>query len=268
MGRKSINRLYKKRLSQRGGAVRSLLGFLAGLGFLSLLVLAGGGYLAYREAVSPGPSPKETIILLEPGVSVGHIANKLSNEEVIRYPELFKAAVRIKKVQGDLKAGEYSIPAGASILDIIDILVAGKSILHYFTAPEGLTTQQILRLVEADEVLVGEVTLTPDEGSLLPETYAFSRGGDRDDMIQRMMNAQTEAIDSLWDNRQMELPFSTKEEAIILASIVEKETGVPEERARIAAVFVNRLKRGMRLESDPTVIYGLPRASLGTGTAR
>ncbi|MGE0408199.1 MAG: endolytic transglycosylase MltG, partial [Amphiplicatus sp.] len=154
-------------------------------------------------------------------------------------------------------AGEYRLPAGASLFDVIELLVEGKSILHYFTAPEGRTTAQILRLIEDNDVLIGNITLTPHEGELLPETYAFTRGEDRDDMIRRMMKAQDALLDSLWEARALELPFTTREEAVILASIVEKETGKPDERARIAAVFVNRLKRGMRLESDPTIIYGL-----------
>ncbi len=247
------------RAAQRGGAVKSFITFVAGLAFLAFLALAAGGYLAWREATSPGPSVSETIVLLEPGASVGGIATQLEQEGVIRYPELFKAAVRFKDHQGDLKAGEYSIPAGASIIDIIEILVEGKSILHYFTAPEGLTTEQILRLITEDEVLVGDVTMAPAEGEMLPETYAFTRNETRDAMIVRMMAAQDEVIASLWDGRQMDLPISTPEEAIILASIVEKETGVRAERPRVAAVFINRLKRTppMRLESDPTVIYGL-----------
>lgn len=237
--------------------MKSVLTFLAGLGFLAFVALAAGGYLAYREATSPGPSTSDTIVLLESGSTVTQIASDLEEAKVIRYPELFKGAARVKRAQNALKAGEYNIPAGASVVEIIDLLVEGKSILHYFTAPEGLTTAQILRLVAGDETLAGEVTVEPAEGELLPETYAFTRGESRDEMLLRMITAQDKAITDLWDNRQMELPISTPEEAIILASIVEKETGVAAERERIAAVFINRLKRGMRLESDPTIIYGL-----------
>ncbi|MEM9014118.1 MAG: endolytic transglycosylase MltG [Pseudomonadota bacterium] len=254
------------RQAQRGGAVRSILGFFFGLGLLAALALAAGGYLAYREATATGPSSTNTIILLQNGSSVTKIAEQLKENNVIRYPELFKGAVRVKGVQSQIKAGEYEIPSGASLLEIIEILVEGKSILHYFTAPEGLTTAQILRLLAADETLVGDVTLTPGEGVLLPETYAFSRNESRDEILARMMRAQKETIDALWDERAMDLPFGTPEEAIILASIVEKETGVAGERARIASVFINRLNRGMRLESDPTIIYGLTQGEpLGRG---
>ena len=174
--------------------------------------------------------------------------------------------MRIRRVQGAIKAGEYEIPAGASVMDIIDLLIEGKSILHYFTEPEGRTTAQIVRLLNANETLAGEITLTPGEGELLPETFAFTRGETRDGLIRRMMQDQDALIEAIWDDRALELPFSTPYEAIILASIVEKETSIAEERERIAAVFVNRLKRGMRLESDPTIIYGLTRGEpLGRG---
>jgi len=254
------------RHAQRGGAVRSFLGFIAGLALLAAVALGVGGYLGYRAATGPGPLAESAVVLLESGSAVSTIAEDLEDAGVIEHPELFIAAVRIKGVQGKIKAGEYEIPAGASVMDVIDIFIAGKSIHHYFTAAEGLTTAQIIRALTANEVLIGDVTLTPAEGELLPETYAFTRGETRDGVLQRMMKDQDALIERLWDNRALELPFSTKEEAIILASIVEKETGVASERPRIAAVFVNRLKRGMRLESDPTIIYGLTQGEpLGRG---
>lgn len=258
--------LARSRRRQRGGAVRSFLGFVGGLALLAVAALAAGGYLAYRAATTPGPSQQDTIVLLEPGSSVSHIADQLREEGVIKYAELFKAAVRLRRAQNNIKAGEYKIPAAASVMEIIDVLIEGKSILHYFTAPEGLTTAQILKLLEEDEILTGDITVEPGEGNLLPETYAFTRNETRDAVIRRMMKAQDAAIDELWQSRALELPFSTPDEAIILASIVEKETAVPEERRHIAAVFVNRLKRGMRLESDPTIIYGLTQGEpLGRG---
>jgi peptidoglycan lytic transglycosylase G len=251
---------------QRRGGVRSFLLLLAGLGLLATAVLGVGGYLGYREAKSPGPSDTATVVLLEPGSAVSTIAYTLQDAGVIRNAEFFTAVVRMRRVQSGLKAGEYEVPARASLMDIIDLLIEGKSILHYFTAPEGLTTAQILRLIAADQTLVTEITLEPPEGELLPETYAFTRGETRDEIIRRMMKAQDALIDEIWDGRALELPFSTPAEAIILASIVEKETGIAAERTRIAAVFVNRLKRNMRLESDPTIIYGLTKGEpLGRG---
>lgn len=254
------------RTGQRGGAVKSFLIFIAGLAVLAAVAVGVGLYAGYRVAMGPGPLAESRIVLLPAGSAVSRIARQLEDEGVIAHSEIMIAAVRIRGVQGSLKAGEYEIPARASVMEIIDLLIEGKSILHYFTAPEGRTTAQIIRLLNADETLVGEITLTPGEGELLPETFAFTRGQTRDGLVRRMMEDQDALIEALWDGRALELPFSTPEEAIILASIVEKETSVPEERDRVAAVFVNRLKRGMRLESDPTIIYGLTQGEpLGRG---
>ncbi len=237
--------------------MKSVLIFGFGLLALAIIAASAGGYFAYRETTRSGPLEQETILLFESGASVSRIANQLNEAGALRHPELFVAAVRMRGAQSDLKAGEYLIPADASVMEIIDILIEGKSILHYFTAPEGLTTAHILKLIVSAEMLEGDVTLTPSEGELLPETYGYSRGETRDQLIRRMAKAQEGVVDELWDGRALELPFSTKQEAIILASIVEKETSKADERPRIAAVFVNRLKKGMRLESDPTIIYGL-----------
>ena len=251
---------------QGGGAIKSILLFLALVGVLAVAALGAGGYAAYREATRPGPLTEEKIVMLRSGMTVSQIAELLAGEDVVRRPELFKAMVRVKQAQSSLKAGEYAIPAGASVIDVIALLVEGKSILHFVTAPEGLTTKQILRILDEDAVLVGDITVNPKEGDLLPETYGLTRGESRNQLIRRMMKAQDKLFEEHWDQRALELPYSTREEALILASIVEKETGLAEERPRIAAVFVNRLKRGMRLESDPTVIYGLTEGEpLGRG---
>lgn len=251
---------------QRGGAVKSFLSFMAGLLFLAIVAVGAGGYFAWAEASREGPLAEDAVILFEPGTSVAAMASELKTAGAVRYPELFRVAARIRGDAGELKAGEYRIPAKASVIDILDLLVEGKSILHYLTAPEGRTTAQILKLVIADDALEGELTLAPVEGELLPETYAFTRGETRDGLVADMMKAQDALIEQLWDDRAMDLPYTTVEEAITLASIVEKETGVAAERPLIAAVFVNRLKKGMRLQSDPTIIYGLTQGEpLGRG---
>ncbi len=242
---------------QAGGAVRIAIASVGGLAFLAILAVIAIAWYGYREAERDGPLEEDAIVLLKPGSSVAKIADELAGAGAIRQEALFVAAVRVKGAQGSLKAGEYRIPAGASIVDVIDLLVEGKSILHYFTAPEGRTTAQILRDIASDTVLVGDLTEAPLEGELLPETYGYTRGETRDGMVRTLMAAQDNLVESLWSGRALDLPYTTREQAIVLASIVEKETGVPAERPRIAAVFVNRLKRGMRLESDPTVIYGL-----------
>jgi UPF0755 protein len=242
---------------EKGGAVKSILSAIAGIALLAAIVIGGAGYFAWREATRPGPLADSAVVLLKPGTSVPAIAAELKKAGAIRHEKLFIAAVRARDKAGALKAGEYEIPAGASVYDIIDLIVRGKSILHKLTAPEGKTTKQILALVAAHEVLVGDITMAPAEGALLPETYSFTRGETRDELIADMMRARDAVLDDLWEKRANDLPIMTKDEAIILASIVEKETGVASERPLIAAVFINRLRRGMRLQSDPTIIYGL-----------
>jgi UPF0755 protein len=148
----------------------------------------------------------------------------------------------------------------------MQILIDGKSIVYKLTLAEGLTSATIIELVRGHPVLVGDVADIPAEGSLLPETYVFDRGTTRKDLVGRMQDDHTRVLDELWVGRAKDLPFSTKDEAVILASIVEKETGVASERPRVAAVFVNRLRKGMKLQSDPTIIYGLTKGvPLGRG---
>ncbi len=247
----------KRAADERGRAVKSFISFVIGLVVLAAVAVGVGGYFAWREASRAGPLADDAVVMIEPGASASAMAAALKDIGAIRYPELFQAAARLRGDAPKLKAGEYKIPAGASVIDIIDLLVEGKSILHYLTAPEGRTTAQILKLVAADETLTGDITLAPGEGELLPETYAFTRGRTRDELIRDMMKARDQLLDQLWQNRAMDLPFDSPGEAVVLASIVEKETGIAGERPLIAAVFVNRLKKRMRLQSDPTVIYGV-----------
>jgi peptidoglycan lytic transglycosylase G len=247
---------------------------------VSLVVLmmlgagAGAGVFFWGKSQyqSEGPMALEgeaTIVLLPHGTGLKAIAAKLEHRGVISHAGVYEIAVRLQGDAMKLKAGEYAIPSGASMQTVTNILIAGRSILYKLTAAEGLTTAQILRVVEADPVLLGEVSLTPSEGALLPETYLFTRGASRDDVIRDMQEAMSDALEPLWNDRADELPFDSIEEAVILASIVEKETGIAEERPRIAAVFINRLNRGIRLQSDPTIIYGLTGGEpLGRGIRR
>lgn len=251
---------------QRGGVVKGIILFFLTILFVSALALGAGGYLAYKEIHRAGPLGVEKVVLLEPGSSVAAIGQLLEDEQVIRHAGLFSAAVRWRRVQSDLKAGEYRFAPGVNVVEVIDILVDGNSMLHFLTVPEGRTTKQIVEIIRNDQVLQGEIMMEPREGALLPETYGFSRGENRDALIKRMADAQKAAIDELWETRAVDLPIANKREAIILASIVEKETGIASERDRVAAVFINRLRKGMRLESDPTIIYGLTEGEpLGRG---
>lgn len=261
--------------SQRGGLAGKLIIFVF---TLAVLGAAGVGLLAYeghRRMQAPGPLAADSTFIVERGDTPTKIGARLIDQGMMGAGDpaidakVFRAAVKIHELAPALKAGEYEIPAGASMLDIIHLLKEGKALLRFVTVPEGLTTAQILRRIEAVELLTGETTLAPAEGSLLPETYSYQRGETRDSVIARMVAAHDDVVEDLWPLRQADLPFDTPEEAVILASIVEKETGIAEERPRVASVFVNRLRRGMRLQSDPTIIYGLTGGEpLGRGIRR
>jgi len=245
---------------QRGGVLRAILLVLLGLGVLGALAAA----LIVREGrqriEAQGPLEEPAIVWVERGDTVRAVIGKLEGLGALeggRADLLFRIEARLQELAPSLHAGEFEIPARASIAEIVETLKEGDPILRFVTIPEGLTTAQALRLIAAAPVLEGEITLSPEEGALLPETYAYQRGEDRDAVVRRIMAAHDEALQALWPNRAQDLPFDTQEEAVILASIVEKETAVPSERPRVAAVFVNRLRRGMRLQSDPTIIYGL-----------
>jgi UPF0755 protein len=223
---------------------------------IAAAAIGGAFWWEDRNFNASGPSEKETIVLVRPGGGARAIASTLAEAGVIDTPLLFRIGVRRRDRTTELKAGEYAIPAGASMAQVMDMLVSHKVVMHRITIAEGLTSDMAVALINADTVLEGPATVVP-EGSLLPETYMFERGTTRAEMLARMRQAQQTLINDLWPKRKEGLPVRSIEDAIKLASIVEKETGLAAERPRIAAVFVNRLRTGMRLESDPTIIYGL-----------
>jgi len=235
-------------------------------------VASGLFYYGKTQFEAPGPNlangQTETVYRLERGKGVSQISAELESMGLIENGFIFQLGVRLSEADSKLKAGEYAIPAAASMAEIMDILREGKSILYKLTVPEGLTSKQAMRLVAAHEILQGDMSDTdvPEEGAILPETYLFLRGTTRQEIIARMRQAHDEVLSELWANRAPDLPIDTPEDAVILASIVEKETGLADERPLVAGVFVNRLKKGMRLESDPTIIYGLTEGEpLGRG---
>jgi UPF0755 protein len=186
------------------------------------------------------------------------IADLLTREGVIsEHRLLFVGGVFALGARSDLKAGEYVFSKGASVRDVLETIVQGRAVQHQLTIPEGLTSEQIVARVLEDEILAGNIKEVPREGSLLPDTYHFNRGSTREQMIQRMRQAQDRLVREVWERRSRDLPLKSPDQLIILASIIEKETGKAEERTRIAAVFTNRLKQKMKLQSDPTIIYGL-----------
>jgi UPF0755 protein len=246
---------------KRTGRVKRLVVRVAVIAALVIGVVAGGGYLGFAYLLSAhGPSRAAKVVFLPPGSGLNVIAARLQSEGVIRNALLFRAGVRLERRERMLKAGEYAVPAGASINDIVTMMIEGHVIQHQLTFPEGLTSAMIVAALNQTDVLDGKAK-APAEGSLLPDSYQVVRGTSRQAVLDRMSGAQKELIDRLWPNRADGLPFKTKAEAITLASIVEKETGVAGERPRVAAVFVNRLKKGMRLESDPTIIYGVSKGA-------
>ena len=235
-----------------------------------LLVLGaiGAGVFGWAQFswTQSGPSASEIVILIPPRTRAHDVAVMLQDRGAVPHWLLFEFGLRSRKLADKIKAGEYALPPRASMASIAGILVEGKSIQHRLTAAEGLTSDMIWKLVQQDKVLVGDAGPVPEEGTLLPETYLFTRGQTRAGLLNQMRQAQENFLAARWAGRADGLPFKTLEEAVILASIVEKETALPEERPHIASVFVNRLKIGMRLQSDPTIIYGLTRGyPLGRG---
>ena len=204
----------------------------------------------------PGPHDETRRVVLERGASLRSVTAQLAAADTLRNGLLFRLYVRLRGDAARLKAGEFDLPARANMETIRRLLIKGDVVLHKITFAEGLTSQQIIAQLRDAAVLSGEVSV-PLEGTLLPETYAVPRGMSRQALVKKMMAAQKTALDELWPQRQKGLPLASKYEALILASIVERETGVAEERPLVAAAFINRLKKRMRLQSDPTIIYGL-----------
>ncbi len=241
------------------------------LAFVGVIGLALLFYYVRVQFDQPGPLQYSTVVVIPKGDGVREIASRLERENIISDQRIFVAAVVVYfQAQSKLKAGEYAIAKGASMRSVLDTLIEGKAILQSVTLPEGLTSYQIVQRLKAQPELTGKINIIPREGSLMPDTYRFERGTDRNELIARMQNQQRKFIEKVWPERATDLPFRTMEEAVTLASIVEKETGKVDERQRVAAVFVNRLRKNMRLQSDPTIIYGLSggKGTLGRGILR
>ena len=240
---------------KKGGVIAGMIGATA---TLSLVAIAG---LVWIWSVYWGPGPRAelgdtTTVVLRSGAGVSEIGQALHEAGVIRSPDMFRAAASLTGADRRLRAGEYEIESRLSLAGVIDKLVSGQVVRHFVTLPEGRSSAQAWDILNANEILTGEIPVPP-EGSLLPETYEVTRGETRAAVVERMQRAHDELLAELWAGRAPNLPISTPEEAVILASIVEKETGLAEERPQVAAVFISRLRRGMRLESDPTIVYGV-----------
>ena len=231
-------------------------GFLT-FALIGALLAIGGVAWLMMEAGKPGPLASDKIVNIVREDDGGSIADQLERAGVIESATWFSVLTLLDGNRGALKRGEYEFKAGDSIRQVEAKVISGKVVLHPLTIPEGLTSEQIVQRVRDAEYLAGDVKEIPREGSLLPETYAFPRGFSRQAALVRMEKAQTKLVDEIWKNRASDLPVKSPGEMVTLASIVEKETGRADERPRVAGVFVNRLQKHMRLESDPTIVYGL-----------
>ncbi len=239
---------------------RPALSALSGLlSFLLIAAVAGlfGVVWGAHRLQEPGPLPADKVLFIAPGTDLPDIIGMLEQEQVISSPLIFNLALVIEGDRSRVRAGEYLFRQSASMHDVIDTLVNGKQILHSVTIPEGLTSEQIVDRLRANDLLMGDIREIPKEGTLLPETYKVPRGMARADLIRRMQEDQKRLVEQIWARRASNVRLHSPYELVTLASIVEKETGKAEERPHVAAVFLNRLQKRMRLQSDPTVVYGL-----------
>jgi UPF0755 protein len=230
---------------------------LFSMALLGVILLGALAYFANIQFHAPGPSATGQSVNVTRGMSTRQIASMLETRGVIDSQLLFMAGVYARQARSGLQAGEYAVEPNASMADVLDMLIEGRAVVYSVTFPEGWTSLQIVNRLRANEDLTGDIDEVPAEGSLLPNTYSFSRGATRQSILDRMLSEQERVLADLWARRIDGLPITTPEEMVTLASIVEKETARADERTRVASVFINRLNRGMPLQSDPTIIYGV-----------
>jgi peptidoglycan lytic transglycosylase G len=248
--------------TRRTGRARNPFVIAGNAVFTLLILLVLGGAAAFVVGKSrfeaPGPLDEDKVVNIPPRLGLMEIAETLRREGVMNENNaIFIGSVLALKARTELKFGEYLFAKHASVRDVLETMVEGKVVQHPITVPEGLTSEQTAQILLDSDFLTGNINAIPREGSLLPGTYNESRGVTREQVIQRMQAAQARLLKDIWEHRNPDLPLKTPEQLVTLASIIEKETGKPEERTRVAAVFVNRLKQKIKLQSDPTIIYGL-----------
>lgn len=235
-----------------------LLNFVITCMVLGALGLGAAFYFGKLRFEEEGPLQSARTVVIDEGASLTEIAGKLEANGIISSEFLFRQGVKTSGQAGSLKPGEYAFKPMMSMREVMETIVSGKGIIHKVTIPEGWTSHQIIERLAKNDVLEGELPdEIPPEGSLMPDTYPFQRGTTRAELLEQMKRAQQRFLSEIWERRIDGLPIKTPEEMVTLASIVEKETGRADERPRVASVFINRLEKGMRLQSDPTIIYGL-----------
>jgi UPF0755 protein len=243
-----------QRERRRGGFLSRLSGAFTFI-LLAAVIIGGAVYIGRLEFQLPGPLQDDKVVIVRGGSQT--VAQTLEREGVISQPLMFVVGLHVYGIKDKIKAGEYLFRARSSLKDVMDVLVSGKSVLHSITIPEGLTSEQIVARLMENDLLTGDIKTVPPEGSLLPETYRVPRGTSRQQVLEKMMTDQQHVVQEVWQARAPNPQLKTPKDLVTLASIVEKETGVADERPHVASVFLNRLQKKMRLQSDPTIVYGL-----------
>lgn len=248
----------RRRSRQSRNQIVVFLNFLFSIVVLGVLAAGAAFWYGKTEFEKTGPLRAADTVMIRPNTGVSEIAETLERGGFISDARIFRVGVQASGMSAELKAGEYEIKAGASMREIMDLLASGRSVLYSLTIPEGLTVAQAFDRIARHDALTGEMPAEmPPEGSLATDTQRFTRGTTREQIIRKMMADQKALVEEIWARRQPDLPVKDVNEFVTLASIVEKETGRADERPRVAAVFINRLERGMKLQSDPTIIYGI-----------
>lgn len=245
------------KLRKRDKRALTLIAIVGFLTFFGGLALAGYAAINYKYERGGEGSSEQIAFTVPKGAGLSSIAQRLEKEQFIESEFLFKAVTKLRGNEANFKAGEFYLSRDMSMAGIYDSLANGKAILYSFTAAEGLTSAMIVRSLDNIDTLIDDDPAVPAEGTILPETYLTPRGMKQSEVLQKMALAQKQLLDEAWEKRDPTISVKTKEEAIILASVVEKETGIGMERGMVAGVFTNRLRKGMKLQSDPTIIYGI-----------
>ncbi|MFC3704785.1 endolytic transglycosylase MltG [Devosia honganensis] len=258
-----MNDRRNRRRRRSGNGLIDILNGLLTLLVIGLVVVGGSLFYLASQYYGTGPTTEDRVFRVESGNTLSTTAGRLEEQGFITNAFIFSQFGSRVEESPIVKAGDFSIPAGASMSEILRELTQGNPIRYAITIPEGWTVWQAIQRINADDRLTGEIGQLPPEGSILPGSYDYTPGDTRQSVLDKMQLAMTQALAEVWEGRQPDLPLASPAELLILASIVEKETGVASERPQIAAVFVNRLHQSMRLQSDPTIIYGI---TLGQST--